>query len=32
MRLQQNIDDLRGEVARRTGVQEDKLRFQGMEP
>lgn len=32
MRLQQNIDDLRGEAARRTGVQEDKLRFQGMEP
>tara|TARA_R100000655_G_scaffold54_2_gene272 strand:+ start:12596 stop:13213 length:618 start_codon:yes stop_codon:yes gene_type:complete len=32
MRLQQKIDDLRGEAARRTGVQEDKLRFQGMEP
>ena len=32
MRLQQKIDDLRGEAARRTGVQEDRLRFQGMEP
>ena len=31
-RLQQQIDDLRGEAARRTGVQEDRLRFQGMEP